>query len=466
MRGLCIMKFFLTARQDEHLSSSAQIARNFLRTLLQDDDAKPLHPQALATLLHALFVERNPDLLREFRQSLREVLNDFPAIVNDLRPAAANAILTYILCLLPHAEIKPGHIYEIPVYLNDHWATRSYRVSDIRLTPIWGLEAYTMTDNAHVFAYGFEPVHEKELAPFLVFKGTPTLTGQGFSNYLLHALNPFAMSPKNLLRRDHSRLNAWFAQCLTNQKAKVYAFGEGAAMAAEIFTNNEALNEQISTINAYNPSVSTQHSLQNLAISTNMEMSTAAENIEGNVRSKLVINMFNYAHDRLAMMSKNLPDDNPSVSRYLISPSSPSSQRRFLMNHVLCFAGKGELNMAQPYEEVKRWWFMAAANQALCHLAFGLLVLPCHFLVLPVVRAVLQHKTEALILASMVFVFSMFPLYTTPLGIAATVAAALYLTYKMLPALKRLTPFAPEPKPICHQFPDSRDLQEPLSFSP
>ncbi len=474
MRDLCIMDFFSAARPDTKLSPSAQIARNFLRTLLQDDNAQPFDSRALRTLLHALFVERNPELLYEFRQGLQEVLNEFPSIANaeNLKPAAANAILTYILCLLPHAEIKPGQIYSIPVYLNGCWQTSPYRVRDIRLTPIWGLEAYTMTDSEHVFAYGFEPVEmptRESFPPLLVFKGTPTFTGQGFSNYVWHALNPFSMSPRNRLKRDHSGLNAWFSEHVTIKQARVYAFGEGAAMLAELLTNNPEFDtnaksnpdkslkkkysnlHKISTINAYNPSVSTQHYLEQLA--------TSEENTDewSSVKPKLIVNMFNNEGDAFAKTSGSSLDK-PFVSKHLISAPPKNAQQRFLMNHVLCFAGKGELTTPEPHVDAKQWWFMAAANQALSHLAFGLLVLPCQLLVLPTVRALLKHKTEALILASMIFVFSIFPLYTTPLGTVITIGVSLYLAYKMLPALKRLVGLAPEPEPECHKLSEPRDL--------
>ena len=86
------------------------------------------------------------------------------------------------------------------------------------------------------------------------------------------------------------------------------------------------------------------------------------------------------------------------------------------------------------------------------YLVFGLFALPCRFLVLPVIRAVLEHKTELLILSLMVMAFTTLPgMVMTPLGITAAVAASLYLAYKLLdPIVHRLMGFTPVEDPQCH----------------
>lgn len=422
----------------------------------------------LGALLYASIVERNPDLLADLRIRLRGLLEDFCGIANaalqgtsspsekDKALQLANAVLTYVLCSLPHAEIKPNQQYYIPVYSkkDDTWHCKLFRVSPILLTPTTGFHAFTMTEAEHVYAYGFEPADsEDDSESLLVFAGLPMPVGQGFGSYVFNALNPLALSSWSPFSWQTKTLHDWLNK--EHKKARIYAFGEGATIATSLLLNLQDLLKQTSTVNFYNPSSAVES-----------QVDTLCQN------NSINIEIFDQIHtpreqsldDAQISLSQERPSDNDSilirsgVKRIFLSNNST----HFLAKYFSCIADDRDVVIKTgqlPSQSTQYAMMSAYSRQMFSVVAFGLLVLPCRYVVIPAVRALLQHKTEALILASMLFMFSLFPLYLSPVGMMATVCACLYLGYRMLPALQRLVGPEKLPHPSCHGF-DEATLME------
>ena len=122
------------------------------------------------------------------------------------------------------------------------------------------------------------------------------------------------------------------------------------------------------------------------------------------------------------------------------------------------------LSEAQIQEANNRRWVSTLGIKALFGVVFPLLVMPCHYLVIPVCRAILQHKTEAVMISLLAMVFSTLPfLLSSPIGIFIISAASLYLAYKLIePIRKALGKKDPIETLECHK-PDAIELQESIN---
>ncbi|MDP3562163.1 MAG: hypothetical protein Q8R83_08310 [Legionellaceae bacterium] len=107
-------------------------------------------------------------------------------------------------------------------------------------------------------------------------------------------------------------------------------------------------------------------------------------------------------------------------------------------------------------------WLNFGAYLILRNTLFGLFALR-NCLVLPVCRAILEHKTELLIIGVMTMAFIMLPgLLAGPLGISATVLAGLYIGSKLFGPMRTLFGINDE-KPATFHAPDPIEMKHNIS---
>ncbi len=416
-------------------SKPERIAKKFLQRLFMASDKDALDRQEIWRLFRAIIVKRDPVLMAAFRKGLRQVLKNLGESNSEALPAETKKdIIAYILCLLPHTELKPSEpMYEIPTWNSSKsaWELLTYKVNPIELTSTWGPEAFVMLDHERVFAYGLEPQDKArtDIDSILLFKGIPVPTGQGFATQWF--AEGFSTPGSWLLYTGYASLQTW----LKDKSVSVYGAGQGGSKACSLIDN-----PAVKRIYAYNPS--------NLGVLTRTELPSTWSKLE----SKPEVSIVFQHNERVYSYLKNI------FPEWHIFRLSASQRTNPWMGSMLCHAAhasaqKTEVNAEPLTPEIHRQWaFYLMGHQILRHLAFGLFALPCRFVVLPFVRALIRHQTEALVISLFVLAGMMFPsIFAAPLGIAAVVWASLYLAGKLSDPLQRLLNFAPAPEADCHQ---------------
>jgi len=191
-------------------------------------------------LFHAVFVSKNPPLLRLM---CKELANIFAACAKHLPvPGSPEEVIfqTFVgncLTMLPYSYPEAGEVFSIPQKVNGHWKMCQYTVDPpIELTPrriVSPLQAFGLTS--------------KEGPPLLTIIGTTYPAGDGYLMAILSDFTP-GMSVGHLpYYLGEKNLQKWL-----EDKTGVRLFGSslGGAICFHVLRHNR---DKISEVNAYNP---------------------------------------------------------------------------------------------------------------------------------------------------------------------------------------------------------------------
>lgn len=224
-KGGLDLKFFAQA-EFESLGNSvptehnAIMVRNALRLLIMGWPASWRQLISL-TNLKAIFVKRDPELLKEFRLAFQQ---GFEHIFKQLEGQHLNSeqkeqvqlYLSNCLSLLPYSDLTPYESIKIPQCIDDTWELVEYFVSPIELT-----KNPKARDHDRVFAYGLEPLIQEKARSHLIFMGTTYPAGQGFVPQVKTDFEAFGTVGASLYLSGRAKTQEW----LLRQTSKVYVCG-------------------------------------------------------------------------------------------------------------------------------------------------------------------------------------------------------------------------------------------------
>lgn len=232
---------------------NAPIARNALRLLMMGwtESWKDFLTPAV---FHAIFIARNSEFLREmrlaFQQGFLTVFNQLKALeLNESQHEQVQLYLSNCLSLLPYSDITPYESIKIPQYLNGTWQFIEYLIKPIELTAHTGIERFFFRDTDRVFAYGLEPLFQKDAQPHLIFMGTTYPAGQGFLSQIMTDSKGFETVGKTLYRTGRAALHSWLEQ----QKQPVHVCGTSLGGSLSLLLAMDQGNYTLSRVDALNP---------------------------------------------------------------------------------------------------------------------------------------------------------------------------------------------------------------------
>ncbi|WP_284498264.1 hypothetical protein [Legionella maioricensis] len=202
------------------------IARNALRLLMMGWPSESWTQLLSWPVLKAVFVNRAPQLLKELRFAFQE---GFELLFTQLQGKKLNAeqseqvqlYLSNCLSLLPYSDLTPYESIKIPQNINGEWELVEYHITPIELTPTTGFKSFFIQDVDRVFAYGLEPIQNREAQPHLIFMGTTYPAGQGFLPQIKTDFKGFETLGKSLYKSGIERIKQW----LLRQNDNVHVCG-------------------------------------------------------------------------------------------------------------------------------------------------------------------------------------------------------------------------------------------------
>ncbi|KTD43636.1 hypothetical protein [Legionella quateirensis] len=228
---------------------AAIIGRNVLRLLMMG------WPKSWTDLitwytLRAVFIKHDHDLLKEFRAGFQQ---GFENIYNQLKGRALDKnqseqvqlYLSNCLCHLPYADLTPFESIKIPQCVNGEWELVEYSVNPIELTEE---NKYTIREPDRVYAYGLEPIINRNAESHLIFMGTNYPTGQGFLPQIVTDFEAFETVGSSLYLSGRQRILDW----LSRQKDKVHVCGASLGGSLSLLLAIDS-GESLSRVDALNP---------------------------------------------------------------------------------------------------------------------------------------------------------------------------------------------------------------------
>ncbi|MFT4059922.1 MAG: hypothetical protein QM652_10285 [Legionella sp.] len=245
---------FLPQREFESISglTTAQektpvLVRNLLRLLMMGW-TKSWRSLISSDVLHAIFITRNHEYLREmrfaFQQGFHEIFNQLKEL--DYTEEDSEQIQLYLsncLSLLPYGDLTPYESISIPQYIDNHWEMVEYQIKPIELTE--GHER----DCDRVFAYGLEPLFQRKAESHLIFMGTTYTAGQGFLPQVKTDAKGFESVGKTLYRTGRPRIQKWLEQ----QENTVHVCGTSLGGSLSLLLAIDKGNYRLSRVDALNP---------------------------------------------------------------------------------------------------------------------------------------------------------------------------------------------------------------------
>lgn len=364
----------------------------------------------------ALFCKRNEIFLEEMRLCFREKLVELCDNFNQKKDSLTNneKLLNKYICNLPLAGIKTGQKYLIPTYddIDQKWQLITYKVAPIELTPTYGIGRLVLLDNNRYFAYGFTPDKIKlseEQMKFaksrLVFVSPEYPAQQGF----LANLYLWFQSVSKFYKYCQPQIDHWLKETseYTQNKVIVHALGRASRLALEsVFTESAQYIEREYITDAY--------SLPNSLFVDYKDRWEKQKN-----KPKISIQMHkNHYNFGQVLTGWELHDSNDSTI---------------------------------PVDVFEKCFY----NLVICNILSGvvdaLLVMPCKYLIVPIVRTILNHKTELALLCILSMVYLMLPgLIMTDIGATIAIFTALYFAYKFIEPIKVIFDVHEKSEASCH----------------
>lgn len=386
------------------------MAKVLVETLVNNQS---IGPQLLnIEVFSALFCKRNETFLEAMRWCFRNKLIELCDTLNNDNSSmiAKHQLLNRHICTLPLAGIKTGQEYLIPAYnKNDKaWQLVQYQVMPIELTPLYGVGRLALNDNNRLFAYGFTPVSQSNATfhtqALLVFISPEYPAQQGFLAFLYL----WFQSVSGFYKSCEPNINRWLQDANNkNFKIDVHASGQAARLALEsTFTTSAQYIENAYISDAYCLPYSISNSYKN-----RWQSQKKQPNISVQMRKEYY----------------NLEEFIPGW-------------------HV--YDANGNQLLGQISNEYCK---IRIAINILSGIINVLLVMPCQYLLIPTIRAILNHKTELALLSVLVMVFVMLPgLVMTDIGTTLAVFTAVYFGCKLLEPLKVMLDAHEHAEAACH----------------
>lgn len=228
------------------------IARNVLRVLLMGN-YKDWQKLSNWKVFKAIFIRRDRELMKGLRIAFQQ---GFQFVYEQLKekklpPLEHEQALLFIsncLTLLPYADLNPYESIALPQWIKGSWQLIEYKVSPIELTPTHGFQKLILEDTDRVFAYGLEPILEKDASPQLIFMGTTYPAGQGFVTQVNTDMEAFATVGNQLYHSGKKNLTKWISG--QQQPIEVCGTSLGGSLAL-LFAIDKG--EKASRITALNP---------------------------------------------------------------------------------------------------------------------------------------------------------------------------------------------------------------------
>jgi hypothetical protein len=252
------LKFF-AQREFEHtigVDPSKQapiIARNAARFLMMgwtESWTEFLTP----SVLHAVFVKRDHELLRElrlaFQQGFFELFKQLKERdLTEEQKEQTHLYLSNCLTLLPYGDLTPYEEFKIPQYIDGKWEMVEYQVTPIELTETSGWQSVFLQDKDRVFAYGLEPLFNKNAESHLIFMGTTYPAGQGFVPQVNTDSKGFETVGKSLYRTGRNRVQQWLSQ----QENSTHVCGVSLGGSLSLLLAIDKGDYKLSRVDALNP---------------------------------------------------------------------------------------------------------------------------------------------------------------------------------------------------------------------
>ena len=402
------------------------------------------------SILSSIIYQRNKNILRGMRQGFRDAFKylldswNEPRVVSDAVHNQRELYLNEAICLLPFSDIKPGEYYFIPQFdsRQNRWVLVKYKVTAIELTKTSGLDALVISDEARVFAYGLVPeiyTHFKPQAHLIFMALNPS--GQGFASQMMSILRPFDTLGASLVRNGKEKINKFIHEqfCLTGQKVCVQGLSMGGAQA--VLVGLDPYNKRRTDVRAYNPP------------GLEMTFSNYYKDLFNQLEEEYKESIHVYVQQG-NLIAEKVGSWPQGLKMTTIVPHESDEPIASFMAHALSYIGFEKTQfetetVEQESDDTNKWLFNLLVPGMLRTLIYFLVALPCHYLVIPVIRAALNHKTELVLVGAVSFIFMMLPgLLTSPMGIAVLAIVSAYLAYQL--PIMILISLNEVKKPACH----------------
>ncbi|KTD09667.1 DUF1275 domain-containing protein [Legionella hackeliae] len=393
---------------------AAATARNALRILMMgwhENWPEIISPQ----IIQAVFVRRDRELMRGMRLAFQE---GFETIYKQLQaqdqlsPAQLTQAEFYIsscLTLLPYSDINPYESITIPQRINNEWRLVNYKVVPIELTPTNGFHKLFIQDEDRVFAYGLEPIADKEAQSHLIFMGTTYPAGQGFNEQVNSDLKGFDTVGNNLYLSGRSRILAWLAT--QTQKVKVCGTSLGGSLSL-LFSIDQG--DKLSQVHALNPA--------------GLYDSWFKDHIDNweTLTTKPEVTVLRGGKDPVSRFGAWKSEWNIF---HVIPPANKQGPNKFV-DHALNYTGFAEtqfikIDTASDNEENKRrnFWLYTLGRGFIYYTG----VVPYLYVIRPGLRFVANHKMQMVLTCALFLLFTLLPIFLPSIVLPALGLAAMLI---------------------------------------
>ncbi len=432
------LPFFNTEKTINANPDSDMIARNALRVLMmgwwEDDSWLGLKSWQV---FKAVFINRDPELLRGMRQAFQDGFNNIHVELNRLKPKGkklkqAEFFLSNCLSLLPFADISQHQSFNIPQYIDEAWVMVEYKVVPIELTPTSGVEKLFIHDRDRVFAYGLEPVDNDEAEPHLIFMGTTYPAGQGFITQVCSDLESDTPGA-SLYRTGRDKITSW----LDKQQKKTHVCGMSLGGSLSLLLALDQ-GEKLSRVDALNPPGLYESWIKNPF--DNWGSCSEQPPVYIQKQGRDPVSFFGIWKSEWNIFHVRPPEDK----------QGPNG----LTDHALNYAGfsktkfvKIDTDEDNQTRKRRNFWVYTVMRGV----AYWLIMVPFRYLVLPVLRYVWDHKLAITLLIACAVILPVIPtIAATIIGGTLTLSVAIYLIYKLTSMAQILFGFNTVSPPRCH----------------
>lgn len=362
--------------QDE----DAIIAHKVLQVLMMGHEQQGLFNWQT---VEAVLLLRNHSLTRALRLAFQNGFNHIfkqleNQTLNPLQQKQAEFFIANCLAYLPFSDPTAYEAFSIPQWIDGQWEMVTYKVNPLELTPTSGFKKLFLSDNDRVFAYGFEPINNKNASPLLVFMGTTYPAGQGFFSQINTDLEAFETAGKKLYRSGHRRILAWLDK--QDKKAKVCGVSLGGALALLLALHK---GEKIEEVNALNPPGLYEPSKKSEF--DNWDNCTAQPKVYIQKQKGDLVSSFGAWKKEWQVLEVTAPKNKEASNAFLA--------------HALNYAGFADTEFKQinPEEDNKErktrnFWLYTVLRSAF----YYAILVPFRYVVLPLIRFPLNHKLQVL----------------------------------------------------------------------
>ena len=432
------LPFFNVNKPIENQDDSDIIARNALRVLMMGwwDDESWLGLKSWR-VFNAVFINRDPVLLRGMRRAFQDGFDDIYAELNQLNLEGkqlkqAEFFLSNCMSLLPFADISAHQSFRIPQYIDKHWVMVDYKVVPIELTPTSGVEKLFIHDRDRVFAYGLEPIDNPDAEPHLIFMGTTYPAGQGFMTQVCSDLECDTPGA-SLYRTGRDKITDWLDQ--QPKKTHVCGMSLGGSLSLLLALDQ---GEKLSRVDALNPPGLYEPWLKNPFDKWD------------NCPEQPPVYIQKQGRDPVSYFGLWKSEWNI----FHVIPPQDKQGPNALTDHALNYAGFEatefviiDTDIDNQERKNRNFWVYTVGRS----IVYWLFIVPFRYLVLPVLRYAWDHKIAITLLIALTVSLPFLPsIAATIICGALVLSAAIYLLYKLISMVTIVLGYNTVNEPRCH----------------